>query len=772
MLDFNNAGPQRPQTGWFGGTGNDNARQASGGGLSPRPVAPDDYHMPPDIPAIAELCALKSWVCWAYALNRAGTKWTKQPKQPWQPRANASTSDPRTWGDFGQAVKAAMATRGIDGIGFVFTENDNLIGFDLDGVRDPATGEVDPWAQEIIDLSETYAELSPSGRGYHIIARGKLEGGGISYQPAQVEMYDRGRYFTFSGHHVAGTPPEIKPALRTMEALQARVQAFKQDARKKADKEQARRKAGNQPGAHASNDSFFRRVNDAALRDLETVGRWFTHIFPGAYQSSNGSWRASPEETGRDDQYEEDLTIGVNLDTGKLGIVDRAVWDMGDPRKGRRTPIDLVIEHGGAPDAVKASLSLCEQLGISPESLGWRDGTSSQARSEAFSQAEAADVTKWNFLSTQQPTAPRMLVDEMLPYRGIAFLGGQSGSGKTFVACDLALSLASSQPFFEHEVNERIGVAILSKEGTGNLANRLIAGAQARGLDLKDLPIAWRGDFPPIATLMDIQRVTEALASLSETIQAQYNVRCGAVIFDTVAASFAIDDENSNSEIGKISRHLREVEEKLDGLVIPIHHYGKSSTAGLRGGSLWKGTADVVLSTTCDKDETSGETKNRQLSIAKARDGKEGPIAKFELEFYELGRDDKGKPFGAMIVKPDFDAPTDGEGKKKRPVGVNQQRFIDAFNEAILAPRDFRVRGDGPTVKAVKLEYVRAEFYRRHVTGQTGLTEEDAGDIKSSRRRVADANRKAWQRQLENLPSGFHTATAPDGTEWIWRLPQ
>jgi hypothetical protein len=239
-----------------------------------------------------------------------------------------------------------------------------------------------------------------------------------------------------------------------------------------------------------------------------------------------------------------------------------------------------------------------------------------------------------------------------------------------------------------------------------------------------------------------------------------------------VAASFAIDDENSNAEIGKISRQLREVEEKLDGLVIPIHHYGKSSTAGLRGGSLWKGTADVVLSVTCDKDETTGDTKNRQLSIAKARDGKEGPIAKFDLEFCELGRDDKGRPFGAMIVRPDFNAPTDGGEKKKRPVAVNRQRLIDAFNEAILAPQEIRVHGDGPTVKAVKAEKVRDQFYKRHVTGQTGLVDEDAGDIKKSKRRVTDTKRKAWERQLQDLPLGFHTWTDGDGTEWIWRLPQ
>ena len=302
MLDFNNAQPQRPHTGYFGGTADDQAKQASGGGLPPRPVAPDDYHMPPDIPAIAELCALKSWVCWAYALNKTRTKWTKEPKQPWAPSKNASTADPRTWGDFGQAVKAAMGTSGIDGIGFVFTKNDELIGFDLDGVRDPATGDVAPWAQEIIELSETYAELSPSGRGFHIIARGKLEGGGISHQPSQVEMYDRGRYFTFSGHHVPGTPTEIRPAPRALEALQARVQAFKQTAREKAANERGDQRSGRQHSSQDSSDNFFRRVNDAALRDLETVGRWFTRIFsdasrPTARGAPARRRRGAPEST-------------------------------------------------------------------------------------------------------------------------------------------------------------------------------------------------------------------------------------------------------------------------------------------------------------------------------------------------------------------------------------------------------------------------------------------------------------------------------------------
>jgi hypothetical protein len=38
--------------------------------LPPRPVAPDDFHMPPNIPAITELCTPSVWVCWGYELKQ------------------------------------------------------------------------------------------------------------------------------------------------------------------------------------------------------------------------------------------------------------------------------------------------------------------------------------------------------------------------------------------------------------------------------------------------------------------------------------------------------------------------------------------------------------------------------------------------------------------------------------------------------------------------------------------------------------------------------
>jgi putative DNA primase/helicase len=119
----------------------------------------------------------------------------------------ASSTDPATWGIFDDVV-AAFKAGGFDGIGFVFTADDDLAGIDLDHCRDPETGTIEPWAQAIINMFPgAYVEISQSGTGVHLIVRAKLpekfpnkrtglggEGKGA------IEVYDRARYFVMTGN--------------------------------------------------------------------------------------------------------------------------------------------------------------------------------------------------------------------------------------------------------------------------------------------------------------------------------------------------------------------------------------------------------------------------------------------------------------------------------------------------------------------------------------------------------------------------------------------
>ena len=138
-----------------------------------------------------ELKRRSQWVNWRME-KRAGEP-TKIPYTPGTGR-RASSTDLTTWGTFEDTLSCLNR---YDGVGFVFCSGDPYVGVDLDGCVDPETGEVALWAAQIIEGLDSYTELSPSGCGVHIIARGKIPRCG---RRGPVEMYDRDRFFTLTGH--------------------------------------------------------------------------------------------------------------------------------------------------------------------------------------------------------------------------------------------------------------------------------------------------------------------------------------------------------------------------------------------------------------------------------------------------------------------------------------------------------------------------------------------------------------------------------------------
>ena len=145
-----------------------------------------------------ELKCLSRWVGWKVA-ERDG-KPTKLPVNP-KTLALASATDEDTWSGFDEAVSAARQAR-LKGIGFVLCAP--YTGIDLDRCRDTETGDIEPWAQEIVDSIRSYTEISPSGTGLHLIVRGTLPTNGRR-RTGKIEMYDDGRYFTITGFRVNET---------------------------------------------------------------------------------------------------------------------------------------------------------------------------------------------------------------------------------------------------------------------------------------------------------------------------------------------------------------------------------------------------------------------------------------------------------------------------------------------------------------------------------------------------------------------------------------
>jgi putative DNA primase/helicase len=178
------------------------------------PAKLKDAYMMTDTKNIRDL---RQWLCW-HSETREG----KPTKIPYSPHTSvrASSTDPETWGSYEEAV-AACKKHGYGGIGFVFTAEDELCGVDLDGCLDPQTGEIEIWAQEIIDELNSYTEISPSGTGVHVLIRGTLPPG--RNRKGRFEAYDRGRYFTVTGRHLTGTPLSIEFRQEQLERVVGRV---------------------------------------------------------------------------------------------------------------------------------------------------------------------------------------------------------------------------------------------------------------------------------------------------------------------------------------------------------------------------------------------------------------------------------------------------------------------------------------------------------------------------------------------------------------------
>lgn len=168
---------------------------------------------PPDLRIIPR------WICWRLASRKGQAKPTKEPIDPSTGRL-AKTNDPSTWADYATAL-AACEARNLDGMGWVLTDDDDIVGIDLDGCRNPESGEIEPWAQSIIDDLSTYCELSPSGTGVHLLGHAAMPVAGR--RKGSIEIYASGRYLTMTGQHVEGTPEALTGCQEALDRLLASI---------------------------------------------------------------------------------------------------------------------------------------------------------------------------------------------------------------------------------------------------------------------------------------------------------------------------------------------------------------------------------------------------------------------------------------------------------------------------------------------------------------------------------------------------------------------
>jgi hypothetical protein len=216
------------------------------------------------------------------------------------------------------------------------------------------------------------------------------------------------------------------------------------------------------------------------------------------------------------------------------------------------------------------------------------------------------------------------LVKELIPVNCDAAIYGQSGTLKSFIALDLALSIhlgMRALGMLDVKGGDHPPVFYFAGEGFQAMAKkRQLAWTLHHDQPAYDLDRFWFVDGVPLinndeALLRDLTEMQELLGGTSAAL----------IVIDTlIRALNGMDEDKSNTASQYFSR-LKTMRDATGGAsTLTVGHFGKDLDRGERGSSSVRANYDVVIwIERHDKNEESG-VHTIQLIVSKMKDGEDG----------------------------------------------------------------------------------------------------------------------------------------------------
>lgn len=176
------------------------------------------------------------------------------------------------------------------------------------------------------------------------------------------------------------------------------------------------------------------------------------------------------------------------------------------------------------------------------------------------------------------------LVEGLWTEQGVGFLCGSPKSSKTWLALDLALSVATNTAALgRYEVAEAGAVLLFAAEDAPSMVRSRLEGmARQRRLSLDGLPIH-------LVLQRSLRLESQKDQARLRATVARYRPKL--LVLDPFIRLSSID-ENSSLEVSAVLGYLRALQTEHEVAILVVHHARKASSNGVAGGLALRGSGD------------------------------------------------------------------------------------------------------------------------------------------------------------------------------------
>lgn len=176
---------------------------------------------------------------------------------------------------------------------------------------------------------------------------------------------------------------------------------------------------------------------------------------------------------------------------------------------------------------------------------------------------------------------PTPLVHNVLQQDSIAWLQGRPGHGKSFLAIDIAASVATGWHWQSRNV--ALGhVLYVAAEGVSGIRRRVRAWENLKRTEMKGV------HFLPMAVQAASDQEWSALLTIAQELKPKL------IVLDTQARVTVGMEENSARDMGVFVQRLEELRQATRACVLVVHHEGHSGSH-MRGSTAMVGAATTIL---------------------------------------------------------------------------------------------------------------------------------------------------------------------------------